>query len=156
MRRTLYVGIVACALVLAGTASAEAQWSAGIRAGASADPGQFFFGGHVESRPIFENLTFRPNLEVGVGDGVTTVAINVEFAYWIPLNNQPFRLYFGGGPAAVIYSFDDDGPGNGNADTGGGFNILVGAEHRGGLFGELKLGLVDSPEVKVTVGFSFR
>jgi hypothetical protein len=147
--------MVISALLVGVPSTAEAQWTAGIRAGASADPGQFFFGGHVETRPILDKLTFRPNLEVGVGDGVTTVAINIEFAYWVPLRDQPFQLYFGGGPAAVIYSFDGDGPGR-DSDTGGGFNILVGAQHRGGLFGELKLGLVDSPEVKVTVGFSFR
>jgi hypothetical protein len=156
MQSKVFVGLMVTALLVCATAPAEAQWTAGIRAGASADPGQFFVGGHVETRPIIENLTFRPNLEVGVGDNVTTVAINLEFAYWITLPRQAFRLYFGAGPAAVIYSVDDDGPGRGNADTGGGFNFLVGAQHRQGLFGELKLGLIDSPEVKVTVGYVFR
>ena len=155
MKRHVYLGLMASALLVCAATPADAQWTAGVRAGASADPGQFFVGGHVETRPLIENLTFRPNLEVGIGDDVTTVAINLEFAYWIPLRNQAFRMYFGAGPAAVIYS-RDDGPGEGDSDTGGGFNILVGAQHRGGLFGELKLGLIDSPEVKFTVGYVFR
>lgn len=156
MRRLAYLVVTVGALVLSAAAPAEAQWTAGIRAGVSADPGQFFAGGHVETRPLIENLTFRPNLELGVGDDLTTVTINLEFAYWVTPARQPFRLYFGGGPAAVIYSRNDDGPGDGDSDSGGGFNILVGAQHRQGLFFELKLGLVDSPEVKATVGYVFR
>ncbi len=37
-----------------------------------------------------------------------------------------------------------------------GFNLLLGAQHRDGLFGEIKLGLGDSPDVKVTVGVAFK
>ena len=129
---------------------ASAQSRAGVRAGVSADPDQFFFGGHVETRPLIEHLTFRPNLEVGIGDDVTLVALNVEFAYWLPMAKRAWSVYFGAGPAANIYSRDDD------TDAGGGFNILVGAQHRQGLFTELKIGTMDSPDLKFTVGYTFR
>jgi hypothetical protein len=145
------------AFVLLAAMPADAQWSAGVRAGVSADPDQFFFGGHVESRPLMPRLTFRPNAEIGVGDDVTTVALNVEFAYWVT-TDEPWSVYFGGGPSVNIYSFDDDDrPGrDDDGDVGGGFNILVGAQHREGLFTELKVGMIDSPNLKFTVGYVFR
>jgi hypothetical protein len=123
---------------------------AGVRAGVSADPDQFFFGGHVESRPLLERVTFRPNVEIGVGDETTVVAINIEFVYSIPLRASPWRVYLGAGPAANIVSSE------GNDGVGGGFNILVGAQHSGGVFTELKVGAMDSPNLKFTVGYQFR
>ena len=142
-----------CALF---AAPAAAQPSVGLRGGASVDPDQAFFGVHFETRPLIEHLTFRPNLEVGVGDNLTLVALNFEFAYWIPLERTPWRLYVGGGPAINIYSFDDDRPGRGDdSDVEGGFNILVGLQHRRGLFTELKVGAMDSPDLKFTIGYVF-
>jgi hypothetical protein len=138
-------------------ASAEAQTRTGIRAGVSADPDQFFFGGHVETRPLMDRLTFRPNAEIGVGVDVTLVALNLEFAYWLTTGNRPWSVYVGAGPAVNIYSFDDDRPGRrDDGDVGGGFNIVIGAQHRDGLFTELKVGTIDSPNLKVTVGYVFR
>jgi hypothetical protein len=145
-----YRVLVFLSLALATASLAEAQAHAGIRAGVSADPDQFFFGGHVETAPLIERLTFRPNVEIGVGDNVTAVAFNVEFVYSIPLQREPWRVYFGAGPAAILYSHDDDSSFN------GGFNLLIGAQHAGGLFTELKVGTVDSPNLKFTVGYQFR
>jgi hypothetical protein len=140
--------------VVCAAAPVRAQSHAGVRAGVSGDPDQFFFGGHVETRPLIEHLTFRPNVEVGLGDGLTLVAVNIEFAYWVPLDRRAWDLYVGGGPAAIITSIE---AGNGrDGHVGGGFNILVGLQHRQGLFTELKVGLMESPELKLTVGYTFR
>jgi hypothetical protein len=148
--------VLALAALTLAAAPADAQTEFGVRAGVSADPDQFFFGAHFETEPIIERLTFRPNIEVGVGDDLTLIALNIEFVYSIPLDNHPWRVYFGGGPAANIYS-RDDGPGRGD-DSGveGGFNLLVGLQHRRGLFTEIKVGALDSPSVKFTVGYAFR
>ena len=35
-------------------------------------------------------------------------------------------------------------------------NLLFGVENRGGLFFEVKVGAIDSPDVKFGVGFTFR
>jgi hypothetical protein len=103
--------------------------------------------------PIIERLHFRPNLEVGVGDEITTVAVNFEFAYWIPIN-RPWGVYVGGGPALNVFQYDDH---NGdNTDAKPGFNLLIGLGHRGGFFTEAKLGLIDSPEAKFTVGYTWK
>lgn len=146
-RPLLFATVVASLMLLATPANAQ---TFGVRAGASADPDQFFFGGHYETKPLMKNLTFRPNIEVGVGDDVTLVAFNIEFAYWIDLDNQPWRVYLGGGPAANLYDRDD------STDLEGGFNLMVGAQHRGGLFVEFKVGLIDSPDVKFGVGYAFK
>ena len=142
-----------CVLTLAIlflAAMAAAQPRAGIRAGVSADPDQFFFGGHVETGPLVDQLTFRPNVELGLGSDMTLVALNIEFVYSVRLQQEPWRIYFGAGPAANIVSSDgDDG-------VEGGFNILVGAQHARGLFTEVKVGAIDSPNFKFTVGYQFR
>ena len=135
--------------VLATSTQAWAQ-GPGVRGGVSIDPDQFYFGGHYETPPLVDRLHFRPNLEVGIGDDVVTTAINFEFVYKFP-SRSPWRLYAGGGPAVNFYSFDND-----NSETEGGFNFLIGAEQRSGLFFELKVGVIDSPDLKFGVGYTWR
>lgn len=138
--------LLGCAAVLLLAAPAAAQVSSGLRVGASSDPDQFYFGGHVETRPLAENLRFRPNVEIGVGNNVTTLAFNFELAYKFR-TRSPWRPYVLGGPALVVYDTDR------RTASQGGFNIGVGIEHRGGLFGEIKIGAIDSPEFKIAIGF---
>lgn len=126
-----------------------AAQEAGVRAGVSADPDQFYFGGHFETAPLFDRLHFRPNVEIGIGDHVTLVAFNLEFAYHFPTGANWFT-YAGGGPALNVIRFE------GNTNSEGGFNLLIGVQHNSGLFAELKAGLADSPNVKVGVGYAFR
>ena len=126
---------------------ASAQVMPGIRAGLSVDPDQFYIGGHVETMPLVDRLHFRPNVEAGFGDDITLVAINFEFIYRFPLRQQ-WQVYAGGGPSLNVIS-------DGQSDTAAGFNFLIGAEQRGGLFFELKIGAADSPGMKFNVGYAF-
>jgi len=143
--------------IFAIAAPAAAQSSVGVRAGLSGDPDQFVFGGHYESDELIDRVTFRPNAEIGVGDNQVVFAINLEFAYSIPLQNRDWRLYAGGGPAVNIRSFDDDHPGHAmDDDVGGGFNVILGIQHERGLFTEIKVGAMDSPSVKFVVGYVFQ
>jgi len=128
---------------------AEAQ-GVGLVAGVSADPDQFYFGVGYETAELLERLRFRPNLEVGIGDGSTLTTVNLEFAYRIPIQRKPWSVYVGGGPAFVLSHAHDD------TDAGGGFNILLGVAHRRGLFTEIKVGAIDSPNFKFGVGYRFR
>lgn len=135
-------------------APAFAQSSGGgIRGGVSGDPDQFYFGAHLDTGPLVEMLTFRPNVEIGLGDDLTTVAANFEFVYWFPLRRAPWSIYAGAGPALNVYRWDRGR--NDETETEPGFNVLLGIQHRRGLFTEFKLGLIDSPEVKFGLGFSF-
>ena len=102
-------------------------------------------------RALVDRLHFKPNLEVGIGDDVVATTINMEFVYKFPSRSR-WLLYAGGGPAINFYSYDDDG-GGGDTNTEGGLNLLFGVENRGGLFFEVKVGAIDSPDVKFGVGF---
>ena len=144
-------------LTLALASSSAAQEQVGVRVGVSGDPDQFVFGGHIETAPLLERLVFRPNAEIGIGNDLVLIAFNLEFAYKIPLDDNPWTVYLGAGPALNILSFNDDGGRRGRDDTDveGGFNILLGAEHSGGLFAELKIGASNSPDLKLMIGYSF-
>lgn len=135
--------------------SAMAQMRFGLRAGASVNPDQFQFGAHVISDPLLPNLTFRPNIEIGLGNNATTVAANIELAYAIPIPKKPFSIYIGAGPALNVYRFDNPIQQDRDTHVGGGFNILFGLEHQNGLMGEIKVGTIDSPDVKFTIGYTF-
>ena len=141
--------VLATALIITTAASAAAQ-SAGVRTGVSGSPDQFYFGLHFETEPLIEQVRFKPNFEVGLGSGQTVAAINLEFVGKVPIKSEPWAFYLGAGPALVIDKVNNVG-----TSTGGGFNILLGLEHRQGLFTELKVGFADSPSVKFGVGYVF-
>jgi len=132
------------------TVPAAAQ-DAGLRGGLSVDPDQFYFGGHIETSPLVDRIHFRPNVEVGFGDDITLIGANMEFVYKFP-NRRDWGLYAGGGPALNVYMFDnvDD------SETDAGLNLLLGVENSRGLFFEFKMGLIDSPDFKFGVGWTFR
>jgi len=143
--RFVAIALFACTAFVVPAAAQEL----GVRAGVSVNPDQFYFGGHAETAPLVGNLRFRPNLEVGVGDNVTLVAFNIEFAYHFP-SQRSWHAYAGGGPALNFIRF------RGETDSEGGLNLLVGVQHARGLFAEFKVGTLDSPDVKLGVGYAFR
>ena len=137
-------------LVLFSSVPAYAQ-DGGIRGGISVDPDQIYFGGHFETSPLIDRLYFRPNVEVGLGDDVTVIGVNMEFVYKFT-NRRPWNIYAGGGPALNITKVD----GTDGSDTDAGLNLLVGVEQPKGLFFEFKIGVIDSPDFKFGVGWTFR
>ena len=146
--RVLCLSFLALLPVLAAT-PAQAQVTPGVQAGVSINPDQFFFGGHVETTPLVDRVRFRPGVDVGIGDDLTLVAINFDFTYTFA-GRRPWNLYAGAGPAINWYNFD------GGSETEAGFNFLVGAKNAKGLFFEMKVGTLDSPDLKFGVGYSFR
>jgi hypothetical protein len=132
------------------SASRASAQAVGVRAGVSGDPNQFYLGIHAETDELADHLRFRPNLEVGFGDNVTLAALNFEFAYEVQQKKRSdWNLYIGAGPALNIYRS------SGTSQSEGGFNILIGLAHKGGLFTELKVGAINSPSVKFGVGYTF-
>ena len=152
--RLSLIALAAAVAWCAAASPARAQEGVGVRAGVSGDPTQFFFGGHVETAPLVERLRFRPNIEIGVGDNRTLVAVNVEFAWHFAESRRGWSPYVGAGPA-VVFVVHDSRPGRDGSDVGGGLNFLAGVTHTGGLFTELKVGAIDSPTVKFAVGYAF-
>jgi hypothetical protein len=154
---TVRVHFLLAAMAVLGIATPALAQGPGVRGGVSVDPDQVYFGGHYETEALIDRLHFRPNVEIGIGDDLLTTAVNFEFVYKFP-SRSPWSLYAGGGPAVNFYSFDDDRPGRGvdDTETEGGLNVLFGVENRSGLFFEVKVGAVDSPDLKFGVGWSFR
>ena len=149
-RKETVVVVLSLMMWIVSSEPAHAQ-GPGVRAGVSVDPDQFYFGGHYETGELIDRLHFRPNLEVGVGDDVTTVAANIEVIYKIPVKNRRgTSFYFGGGPAINWYDTDND------TDAEAGFNLLGGIEFNERFFFEVKGGLADSPDLKIGIGYTFR
>jgi hypothetical protein len=94
------------ALLLAGAGTAAAQ-GAGVRGGLSVNPDQAYLGAHFETSALVDRLHFRPNLEVGFGNDVTTTAVNLEFVYKWPQKRSPWTFYAGAGPSVIVYHVED-------------------------------------------------
>jgi len=148
----LRLASLAClgAVLLLAPGAAHAQGGFGLRTGVSVDPDQFFVGAHVDAGPLAGRLWFRPNLELGFGDNLTLLAVNAELAYWFR-SQGAWRAYAGGGPALNVY----DSEGGSGSHTEAGLNFMLGVAHRGGFFVEAKLGVFDSPDLKLGFGYSF-
>ena len=120
-----------------------------LKLASAGTPSQFYVGGLWEVPTGIERVWFRPNAEVGVGHDETTAGINFEFVYRQPLARTDWRLFFGGGPAFNLTSAHS------NTNAAGGLNLLIGISHAGGLFTQLKVGLVDGPGIRFGVGYTF-
>jgi hypothetical protein len=146
-RHTLLI-VLFCAAFSVLSSSVWAQ-GFGVRGGVSIDPDQVFIGAHYETAALVERLHFKPNLEIGFGDDLTLVAGNFEFVWKFPERNN-LGFYAGGGPGVNFYSADNFD------ETEAGFNLLAGVETARGLQFELKIGLLDSPDLKFMVGYTFK
>jgi len=131
----------------------------GPRVGATLDPDQIHVGVHGDLGHLARRVRFQPNLEVGFGDDLTTTALNFEASYRFVDDWDRWSPYAGGGVGLNWYSWDSGVPGHDDTDMDVGLNLLGGIEKGIGggdrFFLELKLGLVDSPDLKVTAGWTF-
>jgi hypothetical protein len=126
----------------------------GVRAGASADPDQFYIGVHKDVGRLVDDLWFRPNAEVGFGSHAVLFALNGEFLYNINISSREWTPYVGAGPSLLIGSFRT-GPGERDTDAGGGFNFVGGVQQTKGFMAEIKLGVIDSPDFKIGIGWTW-
>lgn len=146
-----------------GAASADPNTEVGYngwgpRVGLTIDPDQVHVGAHLDFGNFARRVRFQPNVEVGFGDDLMLAAFNFEAAYRFRENWDVWTPYLGGGLGLNYTKYD--GPGardDSNSDIG--VNLLGGIER--GLssgsrfFTELKIGLVDSPDAKVAIGWTF-
>jgi hypothetical protein len=149
---------VAAGMLAATTASAQTV-SIGPRLGVSIDPDQFVVGGQMHFGPVADNLFVSPDLELGFGDDLTTIQINVDLHYVFAPNNQ-LHPYVGGGIGFAFYEFDNGGNGNDDSETEVGANIVGGLRfmtsgRTSHFFTELRLGLGDIPDLKIMGGWNF-
>ena len=129
----------------------------GPRIGISDDPDQVHFGAHFDYGNFSRHVRFQPNVELGLADNESLLAINAEAAYRFSSDWDVWTPYLGGGVGANIKSWDnghDDG-----SETDLGVNLLggidKGLDNGDRFFIEVKVSLNDVPDLKATVGWTF-
>jgi hypothetical protein len=162
---------IACIVLAAAVAVAAAPAPAsaadgpgfagwGPRIGVTSDPDQIHMGLHIDVGNFADHIRFQPNMDVGFGDDVTLVSLNGDLACRFRSQWDVWSPYLGGGIAFQFWDVDNRGSRFDDSDTEVGLNLLGGIERglSGGnrFFTELKLGLVDTPDFKATVGWTFR
>ncbi|MFH2049087.1 MAG: hypothetical protein ABIJ12_06545 [bacterium] len=128
----------------------------GPRVGFTINPDQFHIGGHIDFGDISNNLMIMPNIEIGFGDNFTTVAPSFELDYRFRSDWGAWTPYLGGGVGPVFYSWKHGGS---RSELGLYIQFGIGrgssGSQSGHFFIEGKLGLVDAPDFKGTVGWTF-
>ncbi len=159
MKRTL-IALLALGTLTTLTVSADARTAGyhgiGPRLGMTVNPDQFHFGGHIDFGDLADRLMMLPNIEIGVGDNLTTVAPSFELDYRFRSDWGVWTPYLGGGIGPIFYS----AKGGGSASEFGlyaQFGIGKGSSksESGHFFIEGKLGLADAPDFKATIGWTF-
>jgi hypothetical protein len=134
-------------------ASSAAAGGIGPRVGLTGDPDQVHVGLHVHAGNLAPNFAFVPSFDVGIGDEIVLFSVNFDFKYVFATQTR-WRPYAGVGPALHVLNRD-----NASDDTEVGLGFIGGLQtptRSGSFFGEMRLGLVDSPDFKFTVGWAFR
>jgi hypothetical protein len=144
------------ALSLGGATTAHAKdglgfrgW--GIRGGLSVDPDQIFVGAHINAGQFARRVRFQPSFEIGFGNDLVVGAINLDALY--TFRARGWQPYLGGGLGLAV--IDADRGDDFNVEAG--LNLIAGFEygtHRL-LILELRVGVGDIPELKVTAGLGF-
>lgn len=144
--------------LLAGSAVALGQpVTLGVRAGHTAwdDFKQMHMGGHAVVTEILPNIDYTPSFEFGFGDDLTLLALNNDVTYrFSELTIDPWGLYAGG--SFSLQYLDNDIVGS---DTEIGLNAVVGATFLRGngntILAEARFGIMDTPDFKLTFGYTF-
>ena len=119
------------------------------------DINQIHFGAHAKLGELFPNVEMTPNVELGLGDDFVIVALNGDLAYkFTELTTDPWGLYGGG---SLSMNFIDSDHTEGNLDLG--LNALVGVTRKldnlNEVLAEIRVGVLDSPDLKITIGYTF-
>lgn len=131
-------------------------YGGGPRVGITMNPDQVHFGGHLDMGDLAPRLMLMPSLEVGIGDNMTIVSTTFDVNYRFREDWGSWNPYLGGGigPQFISSDFGRDNTEVGVAIQGGIARQLT--SQPGFMFLEFKLGLVDYPDAKFTVGWNFR
>ncbi len=159
--RMLLAVALLCVFPFTASRAQEVLLGIGGRVGATLDPDQVHFGVHADLGEIVENLVFRPNIEVGVGNDLTMVCLNPEVVYMLTDHKtKNYVPYAGGGLGFNLLSHRNSNPRADDDEFQVGLNLLGGLEFEtsqtSSLFVEAKFGVGDSPDVKLTFGFTVR
>lgn len=162
MKKNVMLVLVICMLATVAFAEGETATETatetksstiGARAGYSFSPDQFFIGAHMDLGQVVGPTRLVPNIEFGFGNDMTLICFNGDFIY--DFEGTPWGV---GGELGLIYSsYDVPGLDDSFSDTNLGMSLL--GDYRlvlgngKTLLLEAKVGLIDSPDFKLTVGY---
>jgi len=127
----------------------------GVRGGMSSSPDQFFLGGHVDLGQFAPDWHFIPNADIGFGDHVTIFSINPDVTYHWPVQDVG-SIYAGGLFALQWWHRDTHDVHSDDSEAELGLHGLAGLVlDSAPVFFELNVGLLDAPDVKFAVGYTF-
>lgn len=121
-------------------------------------------GVHATFGPFFsDNIAFRPNVELGLGEVTTILAIHLDVLYTIPGATRQTRWapYVGAGPNFSFShrGFESEEDGNrfdfGDSGVDGGLNLIVGIRNPNGVFFEMKATAYGVANVRLLAGVEF-
>jgi hypothetical protein len=163
MIRRLYLAILVSSLTAGSTFARElGVRSYGLRGGVNLNPDQFNFGAHLDAGRLTSRIRFQPSFELGMGNGVFLLANNFDAHYLF--GGKSLRPYAGGG---LGINFIDVTSGVGRdegLDIKPILNLVGGVEWGAPRAGsgafrryllEARVGMGDTPELKVVAGLSF-
>lgn len=158
MRKVILTAILAIVLATTSVYSQTRAFGvhgAGPRVGATIDPDQIHFGGHLDLGDLAPRLMIFPEVEVGIGNDLTVIAPMFDIAYRFRDNWGSWNPYIGAGIGPVFVSADHGGS---NSELG--MSVQGGIQKRllsqsGFMFLEFKAGLMDYPDIKFTLGWCF-
>ena len=140
--------VMASVVFVAFSARAHGQ-EFGVRTGMNVNPDQFS-GGAQYGMPLSDKLWFQPSVDLGLGDGASLVTLASHVVYRHRMGHRSaWTLFGGGGPELDIYRVA------GVQDTFAGVTAFGGAEHASGLFVQCARGFLDSPRMRLGVGYVF-
>lgn len=125
----------------------------GARVGFSQEPDQIVGGLQIITGQVLKIGRFSPSFDLGLGDNVTSIAVNGDF--YLPLFNPPksdLKFFAAFGPTLFYWSHDKGGSDTEIGISGSvGLTSPMGGSHLYSL--ELKLGFGDVPDLKLLFGF---
>jgi len=165
MTRKLFFAVLLAA-VLPGAAFAQTSSTGGPvatawgpRVGFGISPDQLMFGAQLELGGMAPDLTIIPNVEIGLGDNVTTLNLSGDVHYHFNVQTSAWRPYIGAGLTFIHASFDLP-PGFDDSTTDLGATLIGGAivptQSGSRFFTELHLGLGDVHDFKIMAGWNFK
>lgn len=154
LRRSIVT--LATLVLLPSAASAGAFKYYGPHLGFSQGPDQMVVGGQLQWNGVAPRLAFVPGIDIGFSENNSVATVNGDFHYNLSYDTT-WQPYVGAGVALTMWS-DSATPGTSGPDPGG--SLIVGAavyNRTGGrFFTEVKMGLGDTPELKLLAGWNLR
>ena len=136
--------------------------SYGLRGGINMNPDQFNFGAHVDAGSLASRVRLQPSFELGLGNGVTLASANFDAHYLFTARR--FRPYAGGGLGVNLFDVTSGVGRREGLNIEPVLNLVGGLEWGAPRAGsrafrryllEARVGMGDTPELKLVAGISF-